>query len=92
MKKQILSSFLSFSLLLPFLFGIAGCARNTDSNAQILHVYNWEDYICNEDSEEDGYVDLIAKFEEENPGVTVEYSTFGTNENMYNELKIGGGA
>ena len=91
MKKQILSSFLSFSLLLPFLFGIAGCARNTDSNAQILRVYNWEDYICNEDSEEDGYVDLIAKFEEENPGVTVEYSTFGTNENMYNELKIGGG-
>ena len=55
-----------------------------------------EDYISEptqhaDGSVEDDYVDLIAEFEEEY-GVRVEYSTFGTNENMYNELQINPGA
>ena len=89
MKKRIFSAALAFVLLLPFLLSIAGCASSGGGNT-VLRVYNWEDYISMPDGEDDEYVDLIAKFEEENPGVTVEYSTFGTNENMYNELKIGG--
>ena len=89
MKKRILSAALAFVLLLPFLLTIAGCAGSGGGNT-VLRVYNWEDYISMPDGEDDEYVDLIAEFEEENPGVTVEYSTFGTNENMYNELKIGG--
>ncbi len=60
---------------------LSGCASSSSSD-NVLHVYNWEDYISQPDGESDEYVDLIAKFEEENPGVTVEYSTFGTNENM----------
>lgn len=52
-----------------------------------LNVYNWEEYIACED------FDMIAEFEswyEEEYGkkVVVNYSTFGTNENMYNELKL----
>lgn len=58
---------------------------------EVLRIYNWEDYICNEYDEESGYLDLIAEFEKEYD-CTVEYSTFGTNENMYNELKINEGS
>ena len=83
MKRKTIALLLAACLLLPCLL-LAGCAAGEEK--QVLRVYNWEDYIS--DTDEDGYVDLIAKFEEENPGVTVEYSTFGTNENMYNELKI----
>lgn len=71
---------------------LSGCAFSSSSD-NVLHVYNWEDYISDEDDAENGYRDLIAAFEQdykEKTGktVTVEYSTFGTNENMYNELKI----
>ncbi len=91
MNRRILTGALAFCLLLPSFLAFAGCASSEKET--VLRVYNWEDYISeptvNDDgSVEDDYVDLIAKFEEENPGVTVEYSTFGTNENMYNELKI----
>ena len=67
----------------------AACADGEEK--QVLRIYNWEDYICNEDDEEAGYVDLIAAFEEAYD-CEVEYSTFGTNENMYNELKINEGS
>ena len=85
------------------LFAIAGAACVALSSAllftacadgeekQVLRIYNWEDYICNENDEEAGYVDLVAAFEEAY-GCEVEYSTFGTNENMYNELKINEGS
>ena len=94
MKKmtRILSSVAAGALLFTFAVSAAGCAGSS-SKGKVLRVYNWEDYICEEDDEEYGYVDLISAFEkeyEEQTGtpVTVEYSTFGTNENMYNELKI----
>lgn len=72
---------LIFSFSLVGLF--SGCSKSNGSS-KVLRVYNWEDYISEGG---DGYVDLIGEFEKEY-GVTVEYSTFGTNENMYNELKI----
>ena len=92
--KKIVSLALSFCLLLPFVFLLAGCSK--DTNKEVLHVYNWEDYISeptqnSDGTTEDDYVDLVAEFEKEY-GVTVEYSTFGTNENMYNELQINPGA
>ena len=63
----------------------------------MLRVYNWEDYISAPSEGEDDSVDLIAEFEKDYEARTgrpirVEYSTFGTNENMYNELKINPGA
>lgn len=89
--KRILSVFAALLLTLPPLLSFAGCA--TESKKQVLRVYNWEDYIStsnsgdDEETADDSVPDLIAEFEKEY-GVTVEYSTFGTNENMYNELKI----
>ena len=91
MKKQIFSAALAFALLLPSLLSIAGCADGNSGGNTVLRVYNWEDYISEPSKEDAEAVDLIAEFEEEY-GVTVEYSTFGTNENMYNELQINPGA
>ena len=67
-------------------FSFAGCKSEED--VLELNVYNWEDYICKDEN-----ADLIADFEEfasEKYGkkVVVNYSTFGTNENMYNELQL----
>ena len=83
---RIAAVFASLFIIGTFALSAAGCTASSAST--VLRVYNWEDYISQPDGESDEYVDLIAKFEEENPGITVEYSTFGTNENMYNELKI----
>ena len=92
MRKRLLALTAALCLLLPAALALSGCAA---SDTPVLRVYNWEDYISqptvnNDGSVEDDYVDLIAQFEEE-CGVRVEYSTFGTNENMYNELKINAG-
>ncbi len=99
MKKRIVTTALALCLLLPFVLSTAGCASDT---ALVLRVYNWEDYISEPTENEDGtveddYVDLIAEFEkayyaETGTRVRVEYSTFGTNENMYNELQINPGS
>ena len=74
-------------------------------DAVILRVCNWEEYIDLGDWGEDEVIDLesgdifgessmVDDFEawyEETYGVTVkvEYSTFGTNEDLYNMLTIG---
>lgn len=75
--------------------------RAQASDPVVLNVYNWEDYIQDdEDLNEDGDTDdedeqgLITKFEnymleEEGINVTVNYSTFDTNETMLAELKTG---
>lgn len=56
---------------------------------------SWSDYVSGdyELGEDDEYIDLIYLFEsyckeELGRNVKVEYSTFGTNENMYNELNL----
>ena len=92
--KRLLCGALAFCFLLPFVLLLAGCGK--EQQKEVLRVYNWEDYISEPTQNSDGtsendYVDLVAEFEKEY-GVTVEYSTFGTNENMYNELKINPGA
>ena len=67
-----------------------------------LVIYSWEDYLdlgYDEEDLEDLSESLTSRFsdeellqgltdifEEQNPGVTVEYRTFATNEEMYNEL------
>lgn len=56
---------------------------------------SWGDYISGEYElvEDDEYIDVIYLFESYckevlGKNVKVEYSTFGTNENMYNELNL----
>ena len=74
--KRIFTIILA-SLLIFSTFSFSGC-DNTQKGGTVLRVCNCEDYIDE---------DLLLEFEEET-GIKVEYSTYGTNENLYNELVI----
>lgn len=69
-------SFVLIALLVFSFFSFSGCKKTEQS--QVLRICNCEDYIDES---------LIEKFQEET-GIKVEYSTYGTNENLYNELVI----
>ena len=97
--KRITATALAAAFAFSSLLTLTGCGEDKPIR---LRVYNWEEYIDeggegsyqydieeNEDAQS-----LIYDFEiwyEETYGtpVTVEYSTFGTNEDMYNQLKLG---
>lgn len=51
-----------------------------------INVYNWGEYISDGS---DGALDINAAFEELT-GITVNYSTFATNEELYAKIKSGG--
>ena len=65
------------TFMLVSTFTMFGCADKSTSN-DVLRVCNCEDYIDE---------DLLSEFTEET-GIEVVYSTYGTNENLYNELVI----
>ncbi|HCY52412.1 MAG TPA: hypothetical protein DHU65_06900 [Clostridiales bacterium] len=75
MKKflTVLLAGLLAAMCVPF----SGCSSS--SGKTILKICNCEDYIDEE---------LLDMFEERYPDIKVEYSTYGTNENLYNELVI----
>ncbi len=75
--KRILSVFLILLIVVQS-FSLIGCTENTADSGNVIRVCNCEDYIDE---------DLLAEFEEET-GIKVIYSTYGTNENLYNELVI----
>ena len=102
MKKRLLipALFLAGSVLM------SGCdSKEEDSDAIVLKVCNWEEYMDLGDWDEEETVDLESgdilgvnplyeDFEQwyyENYGVKVkvEYSCFGTNEELYNMLTLG---
>lgn len=63
------------------------------ASGRVLHVMSWEDYIYDSSENSDPKPKMIRDFEDyyyEKTGerVTVEYSTQGTCENMYTELKM----
>lgn len=68
---------------------LAAC-KNSDKNDGVLYlnVYNCEDYIA--DDEDFDMIEEFEKYYKEKFGktVVVNYSTFGTLENMYNELQL----
>lgn len=74
--KKFVSIALALTLSLSC-FTLFGCAER-EENTTVLRVCNCEDYIDEE---------LLDEFTEET-GIVVEYSTYGTNENLYNELVI----
>lgn len=84
MRKKICALALSLALCLC----LAGCGG---SGALTLNVYNWGEYIS--DGSE-GSFDTIREFEswyKETYGqkVTVNYSTFASNEDMYSKISSG---
>ncbi len=74
--KRFLVLFLAFVLSLSS-FTLTGCKEEVKQTG-VLRVCNCEDYIDE---------DLLDEFYEET-GIEVIYSTYGTNENLYNELVI----
>ena len=65
----------------------AGAAIDPESlRGTEINVYNWGEYIS--DGSE-GALDVNKQFEEET-GIKVNYTTFDSNENMYNKIKGGG--
>lgn len=102
MKKKMLSLLLvSASVASVF----SGCGMEGEEDVIVLRVSNWEEYIDEGDWEEEDTIDLeevticsetgiVEDFEDwfyETYGkkVEVEYSTFGTNEELYNQLTMG---
>ena len=87
--KRILS-LLIVTLLLCGCFALGGCS-SSKAESITLNVYNWGEYIS--DGSE-GTLNVNKAFEEyyeETYGVkvTVNYSTYASNEDMYNKIKSG---
>ena len=75
--SQILLAVLILTMLIPV---FSGC----DSNKQVVNVFNWGEYIC--DDEE---LNVLKEFEKET-GIKVNYTTYATNEELYSKLKSSG--
>lgn len=97
--KRLTAAALSLSLCVGVL-GVPAFAEYTEvevepgydytrfANSNItLNVYNWGEYISNGS---DDSLDVVKAFEEIT-GITVNYTTFDTNESLYAKLKSGGG-
>lgn len=93
MKKRVkrLIALLFAFIVSCSVFVCGGAAKANDNKVIELNIYNAEEYISEYESEW-GTFDIIEAFEEkmkkEGLNVKVNYSTFGTLENMYNELQL----
>lgn len=89
MIKRFASCALALVLVLLTLVPLSVCVSAKDYShlaGTEINVYNWGEYIS--DGAE-GTMDVNKKFEEET-GIKVNYTTFDSNENMYNKIKGGG--
>lgn len=95
MKKTI--SLLLIALIVVLSLTLSGCGYEyaeleligtytRELEGTVLNVYNWGEYIS--DGTDDS-VDVVKEFERLT-GITVNYSTFDSNETMYSQLKNGG--
>ena len=99
MKKRVFGCLAAAIMLLPTLALLGGCGgKRADV---ILKVYSWAEYI--DEGGEGSYLsdveetdappilnDFEAWYEETyHESVRVDYATFGTNEDMYNEIVLG---
>lgn len=74
MKKFIS---LLLSSIIAFSFAVVAPAANEKT---VLNVYNWGEYID---------LNTIDMFEEENPNIKVNYTTYDSNEAMYSKIVSG---
>ncbi len=87
-KIKVVSAIVLGAVLLG---GISFKVISYDPDALVLNVYNWGEYIS--DGSEDS-LDVIAEFEDwyfqtYHRKVTVNYSTYASNEDLYAKLKSG---
>lgn len=89
MMKRLLC-LLSACLVILSSLGIVAFAEEEKDYSHLkgtsLNVYNWGEYISDG---ADGTLDVNKEFEERY-GITVNYTNFESNENMYNKLISGG--
>ena len=104
-KVRILALLCAFILVVPSFSGNVQAKENNKKDPVVIRVCNWEEYIDLGDWDEEETIDLdsgdilgensmVEDFEEwyyDTYGipVKVEYSTFGTNEDLYNMLTLG---
>lgn len=102
MKRRIIPLLMVAGMSVALL---SGCGSASEKEVIVLRVSNWEEYIDEGDWDEEEVIDLeeiaicsetgiIEDFENwyyETYGkeVVVEYSTFGTNEELYNQITMG---
>ena len=94
MKKNKFLSLLIIALALAI--SLCSCDESgAELEERTLNVYNWGEYISDEDDPECGLVDVNSEFEEyfnrelaEKYGykIKVNYSTYATNEDMYSKI------
>ena len=86
MKKILIFTLVFLTVLVP-VFTLTSCGGN---DKIVLNVYNWGEYIS--DGSEDS-LDVNAAFEEHcaslGMNVEVNYSTYASNEDMFNKLDSG---
>ena len=94
-----ISKIISLLLVISFMLGLCSCDDEETPQkkypTKTLNVYNWGEYISDEDDEEAGLYDVNSGFEEyfnkflaEKHGyyIKVNYSTYATNEDMYAKI------
>lgn len=89
MIKRALSCLFACAVLLTAVMPVAYAEGEKDYSHlkdTVLNVYNWGEYICDGS---DGAMDVNKAFEEEY-GITVNYTNYESNENLYNKLQSGG--
>lgn len=80
MKKNVLTKLIMLSLsILLVSTALTGCKSAGQDSSKVLNVYNVGDYIDES---------LITEFEKKT-GIKVQYSTYDTNEMMYQKVKSG---
>jgi spermidine/putrescine transport system substrate-binding protein len=77
--KRVISLILATLICLSCAVVLGSCGTSYDGE---INVYNWGEYIS--DGSED-YVDVISQFEQEY-NIKVNYTTYETNEELYNIL------
>ncbi len=89
MIKRLLSVIFTVLIILSSASIVALAEEEKDYShleGTTLNVYNWGEYISDG---ADGTMDVNKEFEERY-GITINYTNFESNENMYNKLKSGG--
>ncbi|MDD4370379.1 MAG: ABC transporter substrate-binding protein [Anaerostipes sp.] len=84
MRKTIKRCFL-FVLIMTLFLSLTSCGQKKKEKVLTLRIANWEEYI-----DESVIDDFQTWYEKKyHTKIKVEYSTFGTNEDLYNQLTIG---
>lgn len=81
--KKVLSAILCAAAAVSAI-SFSGCGSSGESKANKgeVNIYNWGEYLANG---EDDLMDVIDEFEKET-GIKVNYTTYDTNEELYNML------